>query len=85
MFGVEESAVEQLLFALPLWLGGLVISDPVSLVSHLFTSSVCATEHLVTSIVGFEIFELDSHFDHVSSNKQSDHQQLSVIFDKEFY
>ena len=54
MFGVEVSAVERRLFALPLRLGGLGISDPVSLASHLFTSSVRATEHLVRSIVGFE-------------------------------
>ena len=74
MFGVEVSAVERRLFALPLRLGGLGISNPVSLASHLFTSSVRATEHLVRSIVGFETFELDSHFDHVSFNKQSHHQ-----------
>ena len=65
MFGVEVSAVKRRLFAFPLWLGRLGISNPVSLASHLFTSSVRATEHLVRSIVGFETFELDSHFDHV--------------------
>ena len=46
------------------------ISDPVSLASHLFTFFVRATEHLVRSIVGFETFELDSHFGHVFFNKQ---------------
>ena len=56
MFGVEVSAVERYLFVFPLQLGGLGISDPVSLASHLFTSSVHATEHLVRSIVGFETF-----------------------------
>ena len=52
--------------------------------SHLFTSSVRATEHLVRSIVGFVTFELDSHLDHVSFNKQSHCQQLGVTFDEEF-
>ena len=65
MFGVEVSAVERRLFALPLQLGGLGICNPVSLASRLFDSSVRGTEHLVRSIVGLEIFELDSHFDHV--------------------
>ena len=41
----------------------------MSLASHVFTSSVRATKHLVRSIVGVETFELDSHFDHVSFNK----------------
>ena len=63
MFGVEMSAVERHLFALPLKLGVLGICNPVSLVFHLFNSSVGSTEQLVRSIVGFEIFELDSHFD----------------------
>ena len=51
MFGVEVSAVERHPFALPLRLGGLGISDPLSLASHLFTSSVHVTEHLVRSIL----------------------------------
>ena len=84
MFGVEVSVVERHLFALLLRLGGLGISDSVSLASHLFTFSVRATEHLVRSIVGFETFELDSHFDHVSFIKQSHCQQLGVTFDEEF-
>ena len=70
MFGIKVSAVERRLFALLLWLGGLGISVPLSLASHLFTSSVRATEHLVKFAVGFEIFELDSHFDCVSFNMQ---------------
>ena len=63
MFGVVVSAVEQCLFALPLRLGSLGICNPVSLAFHLFNSSVRSTEHLVSSIVGFETFELDTHFD----------------------
>ena len=59
MFGVEVSAVERHLSALPLQLGGLGICNPVSLASRLFDSSVRGTEHLVRSIVGLEIFELD--------------------------
>ena len=34
----------------------LEISDPVSLASHLFTSSVCGTEYLVRSFVGLRLF-----------------------------
>ena len=34
----------------------LEISDPVSLASHLFTSSVRGTEHLVRSFVGLRLF-----------------------------
>ena len=64
MFGVEVSAAERPRFVLPLRLGGLGISNPVSLAFDLSTSSVCSTEHLVRSIVGFETFELDAHFDH---------------------
>ena len=84
MFGVEVSAVERRLFALPLRLGGLGIGNPMSLASHLFNSSVQATEHLARSIVGLEKFELDSHFDHVSLNRLHCRQQLSIIFDDEF-
>ena len=51
----------------------------------MFNSSLCGTEHLIKSIVvGFETFELDSHFDCVSSNKLSYHQQLGFNFDEEF-
>ena len=75
MFDVELSAVEQCLFVLLLWLGGLGISDPVSLASHLFPFSVCVTEHMVSSIVGFESFKLDSHVDRISFYKQFHCQQ----------
>ena len=54
------------------------------LACHLFTSSVHTTEHLIRSIIGFKTFELDSHFDHVSFNKQFHHQQLGATFDEEF-
>ena len=47
-----------------------MICNPVSLASHLFNSSVAGIEHPIRSIIGFETFELDSHFDCVSSNKQ---------------
>ena len=57
-----------------------MICNPVSLASHLFNSSVAGTEHLIRSIIGFETFELDSHFDCVSSNKQFFCQQLGVSF-----
>ena len=83
MFGVKVSAAERPRFVLPLWLGGLGISNPVSLAFDLFTSSVCSTEHLVRSIVGFETFELDAHFDH-SFNKQFYRQWVGATFDEEF-
>jgi len=56
----------------------------VSLASRLFDSSVYGTKHLIKSIVGLEIFELDSHFDCVSFNKLHYRQQLNAIFDEEF-
>ena len=84
MFGVEVPAVEQRLFALPLRLGGFGICKPVSLAFHLFNSSVRITDHLVKSIIGFETFELDTHFDCVSSNQLSYCQQLGVNFAEEF-
>ena len=84
LFGVEVSAVERRLFALPLRLGGLGICNPVSMASRLFDSSVSGTEHLVRSIVGSEIFELDSHFDCVSFNKLRYRQQLDIVFNEEF-
>jgi len=83
MFGVEVSAVEQHLFALPLQFSGLGICNPVSLSSHLFNSSVHGTKHLVGSIFGLETLELDSHFDCVSFNKLHYRQQLNAIFDEE--
>ena len=84
MFGVEVSAVEQCLFVLPLRLGGLGICNPVSLAFRLFNSSVRITDHLVKSIIGFETFELDTHFDRVFCNKLSYRKQLGVNFDEEF-
>ena len=84
MFGVKVSAVERRLFAVPLRLGGLGICNPVSLAFHLLNSSVHSSEYLDKSIIDFEIFELDSHFDCVSSNKLSYHQHLGVNFDEVF-
>ena len=51
MFGVEVSAVERRLFALPLRLGGLGICNPVALASHLtmFNLSDGSAKHLVRS------------------------------------
>ena len=65
-------------------LGGLGICNPVVLASHLFNSSVGGTKHLVRSIADLESFELDSHFDCVSSSKQFYHQPLGVTFSEEF-
>jgi len=84
MFGLEVSAAERHLFALPLQLGGLGICNPVSLAFHLYDSSVHCSEHLIRSIVRFEGFELDSHFDCVSRHKVNHRQQMNTIFNDEF-
>jgi len=81
---LEVSADEWCLFALPLQLGGLGICNPVSLAFRLYDSSIHCTEHLIRSIVRFESFELDSHFECVSIHKVNHWQQLSVIFNDEF-
>ena len=79
MFGLEVSAAEQHLFALPLRLGGLGICDPVSLACHLYDTSVICTDHLIQSIVSFKGLELDSHFECVAVHKV-DHQQCMRKF-----
>ena len=84
MFGLEVSAAERHLFALPLRLGDLGICNPVSLASRLYDSSVHCTEHLIRSIVRCESFELDSHFECVSFHRANHRQQMSVIFNDEF-
>ena len=65
-------------------IGGLGICNPVALTSHLFNSFISGTKYLARPIVGLEFFELDSHFDCVSSNKQFYHQLLGVTFKEEF-
>ena len=86
MFGIEVFAVERHLFMFPLKLGSLGICNPVFLASHLFYSSISDIKHLFRSIIGLETFELDSHFDCVSYNKQFYRQQLmlGVTFNKQF-
>jgi len=82
MFGLEVSAAERRLFALPLQLGGLSICNPVSLAFCLYDSSVHCSERLIRSIVRFESFELDSHFECVSRHKVNHRQQVNVIFNE---
>jgi len=84
MFGLEVSAAERHLFALSLQLGGLGICNHVSLAFCLCDSSVHCTEHLIRSIIRFESFELDSHFECVSRHKVNHRQQMNVIFNDEF-
>jgi len=84
MLGLEVSAAEQCLFVLPLRLGGLEICNPVSLAFHLYDSSVHCTEHLIRSIVRFESFELDCHFECVSRHKVNCRQQMNGIFNDGF-
>lgn len=79
MFGLEVSAAEQHLFALPLRLGSLGICSPVSLAFCLYGSLVHCTEHLIKSIIRCESFELDSHFKCVSFHKANHQQQMSAL------
>ena len=70
-----------------LWCNPVFVSIIVIIIilaSRLFNSSVGGTEHLVRSIAGLESFELDSHFDCISSSKQFYRQQLGVAFSEEF-
>ena len=76
IFGVEVSSVERDLFSLPLRMGGLGISNPVSTASHCYSLSTQSTTSLVTFITGASVFELDNHIATVSLAK--DHYRASL-------
>ena len=65
LFGVEVSAAERRLFALPLRYGGLGVSNPVIMANVCFDSSVRSTSFLRDSILGSATFELDAHISSV--------------------
>jgi len=65
LFCVEVSIAEHDLLALPLRLGGLGVSNPVSS-TYLYDSSLRSIVVLVKSLVSATLFELDAHFEAVS-------------------
>jgi len=67
LFGVEVSANERQLFALPSKLGGLDVWNPVDNTSLCFESSVHSTAYLKDSIFGNVLFELDAYITTVQS------------------
>ena len=80
MFGVEVSPIEQHLFVLSLWLGGLRICNPVSLAPHFFSSSVIIVLNIALGLLlNLRYLKLDSYADHVSVNTLRYHQQLNFI------
>ena len=50
----------------------------------MFNSSVDGTKHLIRSIAGLEPFDLEHHFDCISSSKPFYRRQLGVTFSEEF-
>ena len=70
LFGVEVSAAERRLFALPLRYGGLGVSNPVIMANVCFDSSVHFTSFLRDSILGSATIELDAHISSVRSARQ---------------
>jgi len=84
LFGGEVSVVEHDLLVLPLRLGGLEVSNPVSSASDFYDSSIRRTVVLVKSLVGAMLFELDAHLEAVSLAK-ADHQKLmDSVFNERF-
>ena len=86
LFGVEVSAAERQLFALPSRYGGLGLSNPVSISKHCFDSSMHSIAYLKDSILGSVTFELDALSNAVLSASQSDSklrsQHFSAIFNE---
>ena len=61
IFVVEVSSMERDLLSLPLWMGGLGISNPVSTTSHCYSLSTQSITSLVTFITAASVFDLDTH------------------------
>ena len=76
IFGVEVSSAERDLFSLPLQMGGLGITNPVTAASSCFSSSIHSTTSLVKFITGVSSFELDAHVATVSLAR--DHHRVSL-------
>jgi len=84
VFGVELSAVERDLLALPLRFGGLGVGNPVSMAAGLFDASVRGTVALVQSIVSAVSFELDAHLETMFEARDYHHKQMNIRYTDEF-
>jgi len=84
LFGVEVSVAECDLLALPLRLGGLGVSNPVSSASCLYDSSICSTAVLVKSLVSAMLFEIDAHLEAVSLAKADHRKSMDSVFNERF-
>jgi len=79
-FDVEVPVAEHDLLALPLRLGGLRVSNPVSSASYLYDSSLHSTVVLVKSLVTTMLFELDAHFESGSLAKVDYRKLMDSVF-----
>jgi len=84
LFGVEVSVVEHDLLALPLRLGGLGVSNPISSASYFYDSSICSIVVLVKSLVSAMLFELDAHLEAVSFAKADHRKLIDSVFNEQF-
>ena len=78
IFGVEISSTERDLFALPLRMGGLGVSNPVVAAPYVYDLSVQSTNVLVRSIV-HTVLELDAHIDAVLQAKAQYRQFMNDV------
>jgi len=83
LFGMEVSVAERDL-VLPLRLGGLRVSNPVSSASYFYDSSLLSTVMLVKSLVSATLFELDAHFEAVSLAKVDYRKLMDSVFTERF-
>ena len=79
VFGVEISSTEQDLFALPLRMSGLGVSNPVVVAPYVPELSVQSTNVLVRSIAHATVFELDAHIDAVLQAKAQYRQLMGDV------
>lgn len=84
LFGVEVSSAERDLFALPLRMGGLGVTNPVAVAPYVSDLSVCSTTKLVKSIMYSITFELDAHIETVIHAKAHHRQLMSNVFAESF-
>jgi len=84
LFGVEVSVVECDLLALPLRLGGLGVSNPVSSAYYFYDSSIHSTVVLVKSLVSAKLFELHTHLEAVSLAKADHWKLMDSVFNERF-
>jgi len=84
LFDVEVSVAEHDLLALPLRLGGLGVSNPVSSASYFYDSSIRSTVVLVKSWVSAMLIELDAHLETVSLAKADHRKSMDSVFNERF-